>query len=63
MFTQRFHDQVMNTGPQLSNRLIIAIRMDSVGQQRDNDLPFRFDPDGRTGETEMTNRVSGEITP
>src|SRR6202030_2570590 len=52
-----FHDQVVNLRPELANRLIVAARMNAIGEHRDRRFTFRFDPYRSPGESEMTHRA------
>src|SRR5277367_6645951 len=59
---KNFHDTVVNQRAKLANRLVVAARMDAVGQDRNRDLAFRFDPDRGSGKTKMADRGRREMS-
>src|ERR1700691_5809315 len=50
---ERIHDQVMNLRAEVANLLIVAPRMNAIGQHRDRNFALRLDPDGSAGEAEV----------
>src|SRR5579863_3628317 len=50
-----FHDEVVNFRAELANRLVVALRMDPVGEHRNGGLAFGIDPDRSAGESEVTH--------
>src|SRR5215831_18770849 len=62
IFAEHLHYKVMNARAQLPNCLIVAVRMNPVGQQGDNNFPFRLDPDRGAGKSHVSNRRGREMT-
>src|SRR3984893_12597760 len=57
------HDQIVNLRAEIANLLIVAARMNPVGQHRYRDFALRLDPDRCAGEAEMPDCSRREPMP
>ena len=52
----------MKPGPEGPYFFVLPVRMDPVGQQNQDDVAGRIDPEGGTGIAEMADALPGEIS-
>src|SRR5271170_1709220 len=57
------HDEVVNLRAEVANLLIVAPRMNAIGQHRDRNFALRLDPDRCSSKSQMAHCARREAMP